>query len=70
MKGGSWEKAEAIELINPQKSLADGFGRFYSEVVAGLARALSGEHRSCPLGTHVHRLRHLLHEFKWKRESA
>ncbi|CAE7221808.1 lon [Symbiodinium sp. CCMP2592] len=37
-----------------------GFGQFYSKVVAGLAKALGGEHRTCPLGAHVARLRNVL----------
>ena len=40
-----------------------GFGRFYSKVVAGLARALGGEHRVCALGSEVQRLRDVLMEF-------
>ena len=41
-----------------------GFGQFYSKVVAGLARALGGAHRSCPLGAQVNRLRNVLGEFR------
>ena len=41
-----------------------GFGVFYSEAVAGLAKALGRGYRSCSLGVHVRRLRQVLHEFK------